>query len=126
MQFLSAEWVEALGEALVAAGVSSEGRPPLVIQQLIEHADGSRSAYQVRLDAGGAEALTGVAGDATVTYRQSDEVARGIAGGDLDAHVEFLMGRVVVSGDTKALVEHRATLERVSAALAGLREITDL
>ena len=125
VKFLSTEWVAALSESLQAAGVATEGGPPLVIQQLVEHPDGIRSTFRIRVDSDGAEAVRGFSGDATVTYRQSYEVARGIARGELDAHVEFLTGRVVVSGDTKALVSHRATLERLSTALAGLREATD-
>ena len=125
VRFLSAEWVAAASEALRSAGVTTEGGPPLVIQQLVEHPGGTRSAYRIRLDADGAEAVGGFSDDATVVYRQSYEVACGIASGELDAHVEFLMGRVVVSGDTNALVGHRAALEKLSTALAGLREITD-
>ena len=125
VRFLSAEWVAAAGEALQDAGVSTEDGPPLVIQQVVEHPGGIRSTYRIHLDTDGAEVLGGFSGDATVVYRQSYEVARGIASGELDAHVEFLMGRVVVSGDTKALVGHSAALERLTAALAGLRQITD-
>ncbi len=123
MRFLSADWVTELGEALAATAISQE--EPLVIQQLVDHADGTRGAYQVRLERGGATALVGVAEDATVTYRQSYETARGIANGELDAHVEFLLGRVTITGDTKALVKHRAALEDVAAALAELRERTE-
>ena len=125
MKFLSSEWVAALSRALQAAGVTTGGAPPLVIQQLVTHPDGTRNAYRIRLDADGAEALGGFATDATVVYRQSYEVARGIATGDLDAHVEFLMGRVVVSGDTRALMDYQATLELVHAALGDVRSNTD-
>ena len=125
VKFLSTEWVAALSEALRDAGVTTDGAPPLVIQQLVDHPDGIRSAYRIRLDSSGAEALGGFAGDATVIYRQSYEVARGIATGDLDAHVEFLMGRVVVSGDTKALMDYRATLELVHGALGDVRANTE-
>jgi len=124
-EFLSAGWVTALSEALQAAGVTTDAAAPLVIQQIVEHPDGMRSTYRIHLDADGAGALGGFSGDATVTYRQSHEVARGIARGELDAHVEFLMGRVVVSGDTEILVSHRAALEGMNDALAGLRETTD-
>lgn len=125
VKFLSAAWLAALGELLRAGGVTTDDGPPLVIQQFIEHSDGIRSAYRIRVDADGAEVMDGSADDATVVYRQSYEVARGIASGELDAHVEFLMGRVVVSGDTKALAGHRTTLERLAGALATLRETTD-
>ena len=125
VEFLSPEWVAALGELLRTGGVRTDGGPPLVIQQLVEHPDGTRSTYRIRVDANGAEAIAGFAGDATVVYRQSHEVARGIASGELDAHVEFLMGRVVVSGDTTALAGHRATLERLAGALAAMRETTE-
>ena len=124
VEFLSAGWVTALSEALQAIRVTADSAAPLVIQQIVEHPDGMRSTYRIRMDSDGAVASGGFSGDATVTYRQSYEVARGIASGELDAHVEFLMGRVVVSGDTKALVGHRAALERMSTALADLREIT--
>lgn len=123
--FLTSEWVAALSAALQAAGITTEGAPRVVVQQLVDHPDGMRSAYRIRLDSGGAEALAGHAADATVTYRQTYEVARGIANGDLDAHVEFLMGRIVVSGDTKALMDYRAALEGVHEALAGLRADTE-
>ncbi|MCY3560372.1 MAG: hypothetical protein OXH20_04270 [bacterium] len=124
-EFLSAEWVAALNALLRAGGVKTDGGPPLVIQQIVEHPAGRRSTYEIRVDADGAEATGDCSGDATVVYRQSDEVARGIASGALDAHVEFLMGRVVVSGDTKALADHRATLDRLAGALADMGETTD-
>lgn len=123
--FLTTEWVAALGAALQAAGITTEGAPRVVVQQLVDYPDGRRSAYRIRIDADGAEALAGCADDATVTYRQTYEVARGIASGDLDAHVEFLMGRIVVSGDTKALMDYRTTLEAVRGALADLRADTE-
>ncbi|MDE0654572.1 MAG: hypothetical protein OXI26_13100 [bacterium] len=125
VKFLSAEWVAALDGLLRADGVTAESGPPLVIQQVVEHPDGIRSTFRIRVDENRAAATGGFSGDATVTYRQSYEVARGIACGELDAHVEFLMGRVVVSGDTRALIDHRATLERITGALAGLRETTE-
>ncbi len=123
--FLSDEWVAALNEALQSAGVTTDGAPPLIIQQLVDHPDGLRSAYRIQVDAGGAEALGGFSDGATVVYRQSYEVARGIATGERDAHVEFLLGRIVVSGDTRALVDYRATLELVRAALRDVRSDTD-
>ena len=125
VEFLSPAWVATLNGLLRAGGVRAEDRSPLVIQQLIEHPDGIRSAYRIRVDANGAEAVAGGSDDATVTYRQSYEVARGVACGELDAHVEFLMGRIVVSGDTKALAGHRATLDRLAGALGAMRETTD-
>lgn len=124
-EFLSPAWVLTLSEALQAAEIATDDDPPLIIQQVVEHADGTRSAYFVRLGTSGTEALVGYADDATVTYRQSYDVACGIAAGDLDAHVEFLMGRVLVSGDTRALMDHRTTLERVHAALRSVRASTD-
>ena len=125
VRFLSDRWIAALGDALETGVPADGGRPPLVIQQLVDHADGTISAYQIRLDAGGATAGAGVAEDATVTYRQSYEVALGIARGELDAHVEFLIGRVVISGNSEALVQHRSALAAVSKALADLPEITE-
>ncbi len=123
--FLSTEWVAALGDALKDSTITTGSAPPLILQQLVDHPDGMRSAYRIRIDADGATASGGFSPDATVTFRQSYEVACGIARGELDAHVEFLTGRVVVSGDTRALVEHRATLERVHAALGDLRANTE-
>lgn len=125
VRFLGTAWLAALNDALVAAGVNSEGAPPLVIQQVVDRPGGETTGFRVRLDATGAEALPGIADDATVTYRQAYEVARGIATGELDAHVEFLMGRVVVTGDTQALVNYREPLERMHAALRDLGSITE-
>ena len=125
MQFLSGAWVAALGEALRAGGVTTAEGPPLVVQQVVEHPDGTRSAYAIRIDPDGVTAQPGIVDDATVTYRQSYEVAQGIASGRLDTHVEFLMGRVSVSGDTKAFVSHRGALNTVASALSGLRDRTE-
>ena len=124
-RFLSTEWVAALSEALQAAEVTTGNGPPLVVQHLVDHADGTRSAYRIVLDAHGAEAQVGHVSEATVTYRQNYEVARGIATGERDAHVEFLRGRLVLSGDTKALLAYRRTLEQVHLALRDLRHSTD-
>ena len=123
--FLSAAWVAALDEALRTAGIVAESEPTLIIRQVVDHPGGETTTFRVRIGADGAEALPGDGGEATVTYRQSQAVARGIATGDLDAHVEFLMGRVVVTGDTKALVAHRHSLERMHAALRDLRDVTE-
>ena len=97
VRFLSPEWLAAAHRGVCrAAGVTTDGvHHRWSSSKIVEHPDGIRSAYRIRLHADGAEALGGFSDNATVVYRQSYEVARGIAGGELDAHVEFLMGRVV-------------------------------
>ena len=124
-RFLSAEWVAALSEALQAARVTTDGGPPLVIQHVVDHADGTRSAYRIGLDTHGAEARVGHDAEATVTYRQDYDVARGIATGERGAHEEFLRGRLVLSGDATSLLAYRTTLKQVHEALRDVRRSTD-
>ena len=124
-RFLSTEWVAALSAALQASRVTTNGGAPLVVQHVVDHADGTQSAYLIALDAHGAEARVGHDADATVTYRQDFDVARGIATGERGAHEEFLRGRLVLSGNATALLTYRTTLQQVHEALRDVRRSTD-
>ncbi len=96
-----------------------EGEPqPLVIQHLIDHPDGTQIAFRVYTGPQGSAALEGFDPNASIIYRLSYEVAKGIADGERDAHEEFLLNRLTFSGDPSSLLTHKATLKKMQDCIS--------
>lgn len=126
-RYLSREWIDAADRALasdptlaeVAAGVR------LVVHQVVTDAPGGEIAYDVEIDDGSIRMTTGAARDADVSFTQTWTTACAVARGELSAQGAFMSGRIQISGDLAALVEHGPALAGVSDVLAALRAQTD-
>ena len=115
-EFLSQAWIEAADLSVAAAKLSAS--EPLAIQNVVTNPDGSVVIYHVAIDASGARVRAGEHGDPTVVYRFGLHTAAGIAAGELDPYAEFMSGRLEITGDSTALVGHKAVLEALQAAVA--------
>lgn len=113
---LDDSWVQRCDTALRARGPKGD---PLTIAHVVTHAD-REFRYFVAIDAHGSRAATGSPDHATVTFRQSAEVATAIRAGELAAGEAILLGRVIIEGDASALIEHREVLAELDAVLAAV------
>ena len=114
-----AEWVERCDAALRAEKGLTGG--PLCIAHSIDDQSESFSYYVV-VDADGARAATGSPDSprATVTFSQSAEVAASIRSGELTAAEAVLLGKVTVTGNASALVEHRQLIRDLDTVVASV------
>ncbi|MEM7093476.1 MAG: hypothetical protein AAF567_10780 [Actinomycetota bacterium] len=121
MQYLSDAWFAAADAAVRGAGPAPSG-PLTIVQQV----DGV-GAWKVTLGASPEirRFAPGVEEAADATFRQTAETARRIARGETDAHQAFLLGDISFDGDITRLIEHRAALDWLEAALAPVMAATE-
>ena len=126
-RFLSKEWLDDLNEVLKSLNGVEDLNAPLIIQHLIERSDEEQAAFYVTIGVHGASASFGVNPGAVVVYRHGFEAAEGIVDGKRDAHEEFLLGRLIFSGDPMHLLTHGETLRALQECIrsAGPRPQTE-
>ncbi len=126
-RFLSKEWLDDLNEVLKSLNGVEDLNAPLVIQHLIERPGEEQASFYVTIGVRGASASFGVNPGAAVVYRHGFEVAKGIVDGKRDAHEEFLLGRLIFSGDPMHLLTHGETLRALQECIrsAGPRPQTE-
>ena len=115
MRYLSDEWFEAADAAV------RDASPAPVELTIDQHVDGSASwrvAIGVdsriqRLDSNAAE----LPDAADAVFRQAQDTAAAIARGDRDSHQAFLLGEIRFEGDIDRIIERRAGLDWLHAAL---------
>jgi putative sterol carrier protein len=118
-EFLSPEWVTALADA--GAGAAAPEGVRLVLQQVVLDADGSETAYVVRIADGAVSVEPGRADDADVTFTQDRATAEAIAEGKLSAQAAFLAGRLQVGGDLTVVLDGARELASVADVFAAAR-----
>ena len=123
-RFLSKEWLDDLNEVLKSLDGVEGLNVPLVIQHLIERPDEEQASFYVTIGVQGASASFGVNPGASVVYRHGFEVAEGIVEGKRDPHEEFLLGRLVFSGDPMHLLTHGETLRALQECIRSHRAET--
>lgn len=125
-RYLSPAWLDEV-QALARGSEGMAdlvGRVRLVVQQVVTGTPEGEVRYAVRIEDGTVSVLPGEAGDADVTVREDYETAVALHRGDLRAPVAFMTGRIVVSGNTQALLGAQAALHRLDAVFAGVRDRT--
>ena len=55
-----------------------------------------------------------------VSFTQTKDVALGIMSGELNSHIEFLMGKIQINGDVLALEEYSEVLEKLTQVIASV------
>jgi hypothetical protein len=103
VRFATAAWVEALDVALRAEAAPSTG--PLTIRSIVRGAPEGDLEYRVIVDGDGARAELGP-GEATVGFSQDLATARAVSAGRLRAQEALITGRLELSGDAQALIDH--------------------
>ena len=125
-RFLSPEWLDELNTAAardhtVAGAVAGA---TLTLQQVVTGTAAGEVTYAVRIGDGRVTVTPGRADDADATITEDAETAAAISSGRLTSQTAILAGRVRVSGDLGALVEHQELLERLDHVFAEVRETT--
>jgi hypothetical protein len=108
-RYLSDDWFDQMGAAAEAADEPTGGRP-LVMQHVVTAGPGGVTRYHVRIGAGTAQIVRGLAAEPDVTFAEDYATAAAIASGELSAPAALLQGRVRVAGDMAALLSRQAEL----------------
>lgn len=123
LRFLSPQWIAALDRA------GREARPPedarLVVQQVVETADGATVAYHVSVGDGAVRVSPGRADRADVTVTQPYAVAAAINRGELNAQAAIVAGSLRLAGDLEILVRHARALAGLEDVFAAVRRTTE-
>ena len=122
LEFLSTEWIKALGEA--AAGQPGiGGGVDLTVQQTVEAPTGSVT-YHVHFGGDGVTVAAGPAAGAAIQFRSDAATARALAAGSLSAQRAFMAGDLRVGGDLRLLLEHQEALSRIGDLFGAVRSRT--
>lgn len=125
-RFLSPEWLDELNAAAAhdPSVASAIAGATLTLQQVVTGTPAGEIAYAVRIGDGRVVITAGRAEHADATITEDAETAAAISSGRLTSQTAILAGRVRVSGDLGALVEHQDLLERLDHVFADVRETT--
>ena len=120
VQFLSDEWLAALGEAARDRPVPDPD-PLADVAVTIEHVvvDGPR--WRLVVDHGSCAVVVGGEGEPDVRLTSSRETAEAIAAGRRPALDAFIAGDLVLGGDVRALLDNRAALEALGDLFARVK-----
>lgn len=126
VDYLSAEWLEALDEAVRSDEALAEltAGHDLVIEQVVERAPGDAVVWQVHLVDGSPRVEVGAGARPTVRFTTDLATAEAITTGREAPQAAFLRGDLRIGGDTAALAAHRELLASVSDLTATLRDRT--
>jgi len=123
VQFLSDEWLSAMDEAARSRPVADDDPlrgVSLVIEQVV--VDGPR--WRLVVDDGRCTVQTGGDGEPDVRFTSDRATAEAIASGRVAALEAFTRGQLVLGGDVRRLLEHRAALEVLGDLFASVKSST--
>jgi putative sterol carrier protein len=125
-RFLSAEWFDDLNAAADASLELKEStaRTHLTLQQVVKDGPDGDVSYVMRIDGGGLRAEPGAASDADATFTQDYATAAAVVKGELNAQAAFMTGRIRVSGNMSALLEHQGSLVGLDGVFERVRTAT--
>lgn len=120
VKFLSAEWAQAVQDALDGhpGFQSAMGRADLGLQFNVTGTPEGDTAYYLKAAGGRTELTLGTVESADVTIGQTYETAAAIAKGDLNTQTAFMTGKLKVSGNLAKLMMHQAAIQQWQAATA--------
>lgn len=127
MQFLSDDWLAAMDEAArgrVAPDDDALAGVSLSVEQVIT--DGPR--WRLVVDHGVCSVVSGAAlddaEDADIRLTSDRSTAEAIAAGERSALESFIAGDLVLGGDVRVLLQHRAALELLGDLFAQVKTST--
>lgn len=127
MKYLSPEWLAATQAAADRgdAGAPADGTAVLTVQQVVTDGPDGDVVYHVVVGGGRVHVHGGEAAEPTVTFSQDYETAAAVARGELSAQGAFMVGRIRMRGDLRAIVANQDMLAGVEAVFAGVRTQTE-
>jgi hypothetical protein len=126
-EFLSDEWIRALGHAARGAGDHSAADEVLVVEPVVRRVPGRGEVrYRVRCDATVRDVTASSASDGPADVRLETDYATAVAlaRGELNAQTALADGRLTVSGDVARLAGHAAAFARLNDLFAAVRAST--
>jgi hypothetical protein len=126
VEFLSDEWLAALGDA-IAASLPADSSGSITLGQVVTDTEptGDEVRYTLLIGPGpNATVTTGSTDEAEVVLRTSYAAARALARGDSSAAALLEQGLVKISGDARRLVDAADLLGAIGESLTELRDRT--
>lgn len=121
-RYLSPQWFEEVNAATRHAGRSTHAAGPgLTLQQVVTGAPEGEVRYWLRVHDGALEVGLGDAKAPDATFSQSYDTAVAVVTGRLTVQAALMAGRIRLSGNMTALLEHQEALKGADAAFAHVR-----
>jgi len=123
VQFLSDEWLAAMDGAARSRSVAADDPlrgVSLVVEQVV--VDGPR--WRLVIDDGHCSVQAGGEREPDVRFTSDRTTAEAIATGQRAALEAFIAGDLVLGGDVRALLEHRAALEVLGDLFGSVKSST--
>ena len=124
VRYLTPEWFEEVNAAARRSPLAGASGARLTVQQVVTDGPEGDVRYWVRLEDGMVQTGLGDAPDADATVRQSYETAVALLTGELSVQSAFMSGRIHLSGDMAALMDHQEVLRGADAAFADVHRHT--
>ncbi len=121
-KFLSADWAEAVTEALAnhEGFKNAIGSSDLAIQFVTEDGPDGEVSYFLNSSGGSATMALGELEDADVTVKQSYDTAAAVSKGEMNTQTAFMTGKLKVSGNLAKLMMHQGAIQQWGAAVSDL------
>ena len=121
MEFLSAEWADALKERLNDndAFRQAAANQHATIQQVITR-DGGETRYWIRIDDGSIDLGVGDAVQPDATITQSYETAVALTKGELSPVTAFMSGKIKIAGNMGMLLGLQGALAQLPGSMSSL------
>ena len=123
VQFLSDEWLAAMDDA-ARNRVAPEPDPLAAVTVTIEQVVRDGPRWRLVVDHGSCSVVAGGDSEPDVRLTSDRETAEAVATGRRPALEAFIAGDLVLGGDVRALLEHRAALEVVGDLFAQVKADT--
>ena len=124
-EFLSDEWIRALGHAARAAGDSGTGDDVLVVEPVVREVPGRGEVrYRVMCDTTVRDVTSGSDAPADVRLETDYPTAAALARGELNAQTALADGRLIVTGDVARLAGHASAVAKLGDLFAAVRAST--
>ena len=122
VKFLSADWAQAVEEALNShpGFKSAMGNADLGMQFNVTDTPDGEVSYYLKASGGTTSVALGSIDDADVTIGQTYDTASAIAQGDLNTQTAFMTGKLKVAGNLAKLMMHQAAIQQWQAATADI------
>lgn len=127
VDFATPEWIDAFDDAVRASPTLREATAELALtvrQTVTSGADGDVS-WHIVIDHGSVRVHPGPGDDADVTFTEDDETARAIASGTISVQTAFMVGHLVIGGDTAKLMEYAPAFDGIVDVFDDLRASTN-
>jgi putative sterol carrier protein len=122
VRFLSAEWAQAVTDALNSSDEfgAAAARQDARVQQVVTDAPDGEAKYYFAIEGGSAQVGLGELEGAEATITQDYETAVAISRRELNPQQAFMQGRVRITGNLMKLLQLQAVLSALGKAVSGL------